>query len=137
MIRRLAGLAISFALPITLLAACHAPPPPAAAVAGSSRADQATAAYCRQRAEEVYLTQNRDALYRTDNRDSPFAGAYVPSVTSRGLSDRYAQDRMIADCIRNTGERTNPSHTAPATPATGSSGSGAGPIVKAPPPPRP
>jgi hypothetical protein len=39
---------------------------------------------------------------QTDNRDTPFSGAYVPSVTSRGLADRYALESMVADCVRHS-----------------------------------
>lgn len=138
---RLAGLAV----PILLLAACQsaAPPPAVSAPAGGAgrqgRADAERAAYCRQRAEEVYLSQNRGELYRTDNRDTPFSGGFVSGMTNRGLPDRFAQDRMIADCIRNTGERMDPVHPADASPAAAPSGS-VGPgftVQKAPPPPPP
>ena len=102
---------------LLLLSACQSPSPAlfrsatGPGGAQSSRADAATQAFCRQRAEEVYTSRNRGALYQSDSRDSPFSASYVPSVTSRGLSDRYAMDEMVADCIRNTGERSNP--TAP------------------------
>lgn len=98
---------------LVVLAACQGPPP---APTGVTRADQAALAYCRQRAEEVYNAQHRGAGFQTDNRDTPFSGAYVPSVTSRGLADRYAMDAMVADCVRNsTANRdAGPEPTAPA-----------------------
>lgn len=134
---RLAGLAV----PLALLAACQNPPPIRSAAppsAGQGGADAATIAHCRQRAEEIYMTQNRSELYRTDSRDSPFSGSHGAMGATRGLSDRFSQDRMIADCIRNTGERTDPTHTQPANPPAPPSGS-VGPgftTPKAPPPPR-
>ena len=107
---------------LVVLAGCQGPPP---APTAATRADLAASAYCRQRAEEVYNAQNRGARYQTDNRDTPFSGAYVPSVTSRGLSDRYALDSMVSECVRNSAanrdagpEPTAPSQPAPAAPAT-------------------
>ena len=84
---------------LVVLAGCQGPPP---APTGAARADLAAAAYCRQRAEEVYNVQNRGARYQSDNRDTPFSASYVPSVTSRGLSDRYALDAMVSECVRNS-----------------------------------
>jgi len=137
---RLAGLAV----PVLLLSACQSAAPPPSASAGMSgrqgRVDAERAAFCRQRAEEIYMTQNRGDLYRMDNRDAPFSGGFVSGMTNRGLPDRFAQDRMIADCIRNTGERMNPVHPADAgpgpTPPSGSVGPGFT-TQKAPPPPPP
>jgi len=108
---------------LVVLAGCQGPPP---APVGATRADQAAAAYCRQRAEDVYTTQNRSARLQTDNRDTPFSGAYVPNVTSRGLADRYALDSMVSECVRNSAANrdagpeptmTNPAGTNPAAPA--------------------
>ena len=84
------------------------------------------------------MTQNRADLYRTDTRDSPFSGTHGATGMTRGLSDRFAQDRMIADCIRNTGERTDPTQVQPNNaplPPSGSVGPGFT-TPKAPPPPR-
>lgn len=103
---RLTSLALLAAPLLSVVAACQAPPSrPVGAGGGGAGADPAVAAYCRQRAEEVYNTQNRSARIQTDSRDSPFSGSYVPSVTSRGLSDRYAMDAMISDCMRNSSAR--------------------------------
>jgi hypothetical protein len=100
------------------LAACTAQPP-------RTRADAATAAACEQRADEVYLKQNRADLYRSDRyststRDAPFASTGLPGVTTDGLSQRYARDTMISDCIRESSMdvQTGPA-PAPAAPPTG------------------
>ena len=107
---------------LLLLSACQSPAPSQSLApsqfrgAGTAHGDAATQAFCRQRAEEIYGAQNRGALYQSDNRDSPFSSNYVPSVTSRGLSDRYAMEQMVSDCIRNTGERSNPTQAPAASP---------------------
>jgi len=135
---RLAGCAVS----LTVLAACQSSAPATSGGPGASRqgvVDAERAAFCRRRAEEIFLAQNRADIHRPDNRDAPFSGpAGAPGVT-RGLSDRFAMDRMISDCIRNTGERSDPIQTQPASPAAGplAPSSGMPPSAKAPPPPPP
>jgi hypothetical protein len=135
----LAGLAT-----LALLAACQAPPAPMAAGpvgagAGARQAavDQATIAACRQRAEEVYLTQNRATLFQRDQRDTPFSGGHVPSVTSRGLADRYSLDQMVMDCIRYSAERANATVQPDAPGATLRTAPGTAPVPPAPPRPAP
>lgn len=89
------------------LAACQAPPPrfSGGGGGGAGQGDAAAAASCRQQAEDVYNAQNRSARIQVDTRDTPFSGAYTPNMTSRGLSDRYAMDAMIGDCMRNASRR--------------------------------
>jgi hypothetical protein len=82
------------------LAGCTQPAGPRA---GASPAQTAA---CRQRSEEVYLTQNRGDVYRADTyatstRDAPFGGG-LASVPSSGLSQRYARDQMLDDCLRSS-----------------------------------
>jgi hypothetical protein len=81
------------------LSGCDAGPP-----SGQARADAATQAACRQRAEQAYEQQNRGQIYSPASQvNTPYSGNYVPDVTSRGLSDVFAHDRMVSDCVRNTG----------------------------------
>ena len=148
-------LALLAAPALVLLAGCQPPPP--RPVTGAGPADAAAAAHCRQRAQEIYETQNRGSRFQVEHRDSPFSGAYVPNTETKGLSDRYAMDAMIADCIRNSanrGSRTEavsapqpaPAPTKPAPrsakpaelrPAAPSGGPAQAPLDRAPPPPRP
>jgi hypothetical protein len=101
------------AMPLLLLqAACQQAPssyggaPGGAPGGGTSvRADAAAIAYCRQQAEDVYNAQHRSARIQSDTRDSPFSGAYLAGSSSRTLSDRYAMDTMIGDCLRNSAAR--------------------------------
>jgi hypothetical protein len=81
------------------LAACDAGPPSAQA-----QADAATQAACRQRADQVYEQQNRGDIYSPQSQvNTPYSASYAPGVTGRGLSDVFAHDRMVSDCVRNTG----------------------------------
>ncbi len=94
------------ALGCLALAACSfggAPPPSA-----QERADAATVAACRQRAEQVYEQQNRAAIYSPPPAiNTPSSGAYAPGAApQRGLADLYTRDQMVRDCIRNTGTQT-------------------------------
>lgn len=97
---------------VTGLSACNAPPP-----SGQAQADAATRAACQNRAEEAYNQQNRGEIYSPQSQvNTPSSGNYVPDVTNRGLSDLFVHDRMVSDCVRNTG--TGAERTVPAPPVT-------------------
>ena len=82
----------------TLSACSPAPQSPQA------RANAETLAACRQRAEEVYSQQNRGDIYSpASSVNTPFSSNYVPGITARGLPQLYAHDKMVSDCVRNTG----------------------------------
>jgi PBP1b-binding outer membrane lipoprotein LpoB len=83
-----------------------------------ARADAATNAACRQRANEVFDRQNRGTIYSANSSaNSPFSANFTPGVTSRGLSDQFAHDRMVSDCVRNSGTGADRSQPAPTQPA--------------------
>jgi hypothetical protein len=88
-------------------------------VTGQAEADAQTRAACRQRAEQIYETQNRGAIYGAPMQvNTPQSGNYTPVVTDRGLADLFANNRLIDDCIRNTGTGAEVSQPAgnPTTP---------------------
>lgn len=90
------------------LSACGAPQ------GGQAQADAATRAACQQRANQAYDQQNRGEIYSpTANVNTPFSANYLPGQADRGLSDLFAHDRMINDCIRNTGTGTERSPLSP------------------------
>ncbi len=96
------------------LSACAQPRP---SRAGLSAAQTAA---CRQRSEEVYLTQNRGDVYRADTyatstRDAPYGGG-LAAVPSTGLSQRYARDQMLDDCLRSSAGNVGDSTTGATTP---------------------
>jgi hypothetical protein len=74
---------------------------------GLGNADPATRVACTERAEQIYNQRNRADIYTPQSSiNAPFSGSYQPGTTDHGLSDRYAQDAMIRDCVRNTGTET-------------------------------
>jgi hypothetical protein len=94
------------------LAACDSP-----TGGGQAQADAQTRAACRARAEQVYEQQNRGAIYSPPPAvNTPYSGNFAPGMDDRGLSDLFAHDRLINDCIRNSG--TGAERSAPAQPAT-------------------
>jgi hypothetical protein len=106
---------------VAALSACDRPP-----LSGQAQADAQTRAACRQRAEEAYNQQNRGAIFSPPSSvNTPYSSNYVPaSSDDRGLSDLFAHERLVSDCVRNTGTGTD--RTVPAGSATPAS---------APPPP--
>jgi hypothetical protein len=82
-----------------VLSACQRPPQ-----TGQGLADAETRAACRARADQVYSQQNRAEIYSPPPTvNTPFSANYMPQTTDRGLSDLFVHDRMISDCVRNTG----------------------------------
>jgi hypothetical protein len=103
---------------------------------GNIHGDAALEAACRQRADEIYDRQNRPAIYSpAPGVNSPFSGSYSPAVSDRGLSDLYARDTAIRDCVRNTGTGTDRVAQTPASapPATATGVTKAGPPPGSPP----
>jgi hypothetical protein len=97
--------AIGWGLPAMLIAlavAACAPTPQTP----QARAAAETDAACRQRADEAYDRQNRGEIYSITDRNVPFSANYLPDVPNRGLSQLYAHDVMVRDCVRNTGTET-------------------------------
>ena len=96
---------------VVTLTACQGPP-----ASGQAQADAKTVAACQKRADQAYEIQNRDKIYSPPPAvNSPFSSNYVPSDTGRGLSTLYAHDRMVNDCIRNTGTNTQRTPPPPGT----------------------
>jgi hypothetical protein len=90
---------IGFVSGALALSACDAPPQ-----TGQAQADAATRAACQQRAEDADRQQNRAEIYSPPPTvNTPFSANYTPDVSDRGLSDLFVHDRMISDCVRNTG----------------------------------
>ena len=82
-----------------LLSACGAPPS-----GGQARADAATRAACQQRAEQTYELRNRADIYSPQSQvNTPFSGNDNSGIADRGLSELFVHDKMVSDCVRNTG----------------------------------
>jgi hypothetical protein len=105
--------------PLALIACTTAPPTPESVTA------RATVAACRQQANATYAVQNRDQIYSMNDLSAPQSSIGLSQDPMRGLSDRYAQERMVQDCIRNTGTQTNRAALTPA----GAAGAPAAPVA--------
>lgn len=82
------------------LSGCDNPAPQS----GQAQADAATRAACRQRADQVYERQNRGQIYSPQTQvNTPFSADYTPDRPDRGLSQLFAHDKLVSDCVRNTG----------------------------------
>ncbi|MCL2427609.1 MAG: hypothetical protein FWD12_00075 [Alphaproteobacteria bacterium] len=92
-------------LATTLLVACNPPPP-----SPESRANQATLAACRQRADQVFRTQNRGALFTQDSLAAQ-SGVFNQGISNQGLSDRFSWDSQVADCVRSESRPAPPTPT--------------------------
>jgi hypothetical protein len=141
-VRPLPGGLLGFALLMggLALSACSGP----SQQGGQAQADAETRAACQARAEQAYNQRNRAEIYGPQSQvNTPYSANYVPSMSDRGLSDLFAHDRMVSDCIRNTGtssDRDQPASSpspAPATPARPPSRRASPPSLIAPPPPPP
>jgi hypothetical protein len=85
------------------LSGCEALP-----LGGQAQADAQTRVACQQQAEEVYDQQNRGEIYSPQSPvNTPYSANYVPDSSDRGLSDLFVHERLVNDCVRNTGTGTD------------------------------
>lgn len=83
-----------------------------APLTGQALADSQTRQACRDRVNAAFEVRDRAQIYGPQSQvNTPFSASYLPDVVDRGLSDQYDHDKMLSDCIRNTGtgaERSAP-----------------------------
>ena len=131
MIRPLVALALAMAT----LCACDNSTIPAP-LRSQSQADAQTVAACRQRANQVFDQQNRGAIFSQGSQaNMPFSANYTPDMPSRGLSQQFGFDRMVNDCIRNTGTGTSRTQSGEAAAAAHTASPSSGDKTAPPPPP--
>jgi hypothetical protein len=105
--------AVAALVPLLVVSGCDAPPRPS----GQTQADAQTRLACQQRAEQAYDQQNRADIYSPQSSvNTPFSANYTPGVSDRGLSQLFVHDRMVSDCVRNTGTGAERSPPAPLPP---------------------
>jgi hypothetical protein len=105
--------AVAVLVPLLVVSACDAPPQRS----GQAQADAQTRTACQERAEQAYDQQNRADIYSPQSSvNSPFSANYLPSQSDRGLSQLFVHDRMVSDCVRNTGTGAERSAPAPVSP---------------------
>ena len=103
---------IGFLCGVAALSACASSP----SGKGQGQADAATRSACQQRAEEADAQRNRGDIYSPPPTvNTPYSGNFIPGVTDRGLSELFVHDRMISDCVRNTGTNTDRTQPSPPT----------------------
>jgi hypothetical protein len=85
-----------------------------APLTGQAQADAATRAACRQRAEAAYDQQYRGQIYSPGSQvNTPYSANYLPDRTDNGLSQLFVHNKMVSDCVRNTGTGTERSEPPP------------------------
>ena len=62
---------------------------------------------CRQQANDIYDRQNRGEIYSVDPNWAPSSSYGLGSLPTNGLSDQYAHERLVDNCVRNTGAGSN------------------------------
>ena len=68
--------------------------------ASTSQAELSTEDACRSLADQSYDEQHRDLLSRGDSESTtPFSGSGSISLPSDGLSDQYAHEVAVDNCI--------------------------------------
>jgi hypothetical protein len=75
-----------------LLAGCGFPPP-------LSSEDREALESCNADVNRTWDVQHRDDLSIRTDRDAPYSGNTPPGLPSDHLSDEYAHNSMIADCL--------------------------------------
>ena len=115
MTARICFAALAVGAPVLLLLATCAPAP----VTQESRANQATVAACRERAEDVYVRQNRDLIYQNDTSSTPYSAGPNTGIPTHGLSSLFAHQQVLDDCVRNTGSEAPRDDNAVAAPPGG------------------
>lgn len=104
-------------VPVALLALSGCARPLGDGGARSSASQRAMTA-CRQSADDAYLRQNRAEIYRADQyagggRDAPFGAASAGANPSAGLSNRYARETMLDDCLNGAADQPGTTPQAP------------------------
>jgi hypothetical protein len=68
--------------------------------------EQDTRSDCNAEADRIFAAQNRYQLSERNSTDTPYAGNTLPSNPTAGLSDQYAQDKLVDNCLRRGGAGT-------------------------------
>jgi len=108
-------ISLAWLAPLALVACTGSPPTPESLTARD------TLAACRQQANTTFAMQNRDQIYSLNDLSAPQSSIGLTQDPMQGLANRYQQERMVQDCVRNTGTQTNRAglspHGAAGTPA--------------------
>jgi hypothetical protein len=79
-------------LACTVLSGCGFPPP-------LSSEDREALDSCNADVNRTWNVQHRADLSLRPERDAPYSGSTPPGLPSDGLSDQYAHNAMMEDCL--------------------------------------
>jgi len=113
-------ISLAWLAPLALVAACTSPPP-----TPESLTARDTLAACRQQANTTFAMQNRGQIYSMSDESAPQSSIGLTQDPTQGLANRFEQERMVQDCVRNTGTQTNRAGLNP----QGASGAPAPPVA--------
>ena len=82
-----------------------------------SHTERATLAACRENANEIYNRNHRGEIYSINQVGLPYSATYLADNQTNTLAEQYVNDRVIDDCVRNTGTDRNRDEPAGAAPA--------------------
>jgi hypothetical protein len=82
---------------------------------------------CDAEADRIFAAQNRYQMSERTSTDTPYAGNTLPSNPTAGLSDQYAEDKLVDACLRHSGAGAAPGVAPGTTPSTGPSPNAAKP----------
>jgi hypothetical protein len=82
-----------------------------------SHTDRATLAACRDYANRVYDRNNRGDIYSINQVGLPYSSSYMEGSQTNSLAAQYGNQRLIDNCVRNTGPETG-DDTPPTAPST-------------------
>ena len=68
-----------------------------------SSEDQETRRDCDTEADRVFAARNRYQLSERSSADTPNGGNTLPYNVTAGLSDQYAQDKLVDNCLSRGG----------------------------------
>jgi len=77
-----------------------------------SHTDRATLAACRDYASRVYDERNRGDIYSISQAGLPYSNSYQSGYQNLDLAQKYRNDQIVDDCVRNTGTETDREDTA-------------------------
>ena len=112
-------ISLAWLAPLALVACTSAPPTPESLTARD------TLAACRQQANTTFAIQNRGQIYGLNDLSAPQSSIGLTQDPNQGLANRYEQERMVEDCVRNTGTQTNRAGLSP----PGATGAPAAPVA--------
>jgi len=77
-----------------------------------SHTDRATLAACRDYASRVYDERNRADIYSINQVGLPYSDSYLAGHQTIDLAEKFRNEQIVDDCVRNTGTGISREYTA-------------------------